>query len=152
MRGVPSLRLYIDELMHITQGAQSLDNFYDCLPALCQFPVLHTESPAAFVSSTCTADMLRVVRQVSHCGKPQCTAPSEKPLRLSRLRSTCRWASPLGTPGKGFPLCTPEHDKTAIGSADHPPDALCRLRRFGLRVSPLHPTKGVAPLWDPAPA
>ena len=31
MRGVPSLRLYIDELMHITQGAQSLDNFYDCL-------------------------------------------------------------------------------------------------------------------------
>ena len=56
------------------------------LPALCPFSVLHTESPAAFVSSTYTAYVLRVVRQVSHCGKPQCTAPSEKPFRLSRFR------------------------------------------------------------------
>lgn len=45
---------------------------------------------------------LRVIRQVSHCGKPQCTAAPEKPLGFSASAKLASGLCPLGTPSKVY--------------------------------------------------
>lgn len=50
---------------------------------------------------------LWVIRQVSHCGKPQRTAALKKPLGFSASAKLASWLRPLGTPTIGFrPLDT----------------------------------------------
>ena len=53
---------------------------------------------------------LGVVRQVSHCGKPQRTASSKKPLGFSDSAKLASGPAPLDPLAKAFRLCTPEPD------------------------------------------
>ncbi len=50
---------------------------------------------------------LGVVRQVSHCGKPQRTASSKKPLGFSNSVKLASGPAPLDPLAKAFRLCTP---------------------------------------------
>ena len=65
---------------------------------------------------------LWVIRQVSHCGKPQCTAAPKKPLGFSASAKLASGSAPWN-PGKGLSdLCTPEHDYPTRTVENHPPD------------------------------
>ena len=45
---------------------------------------------------------LWVIRQVSHCGKPQCTATPKKPLGFSAFAKLASGLCPLGSPSKVY--------------------------------------------------
>ena len=51
---------------------------------------------------------LGVVRQVSHCGKPQRTASSKKPMGFSDSAKLASGPAPLDPLAKAFRLCTLE--------------------------------------------
>ena len=69
---------------------------------------------------------LGVVRQVSHCGKPQRTASSKKPLGFSDSAKLASGPAPLDPLAKAFCLCTPsptsfrDRRKTSTGCSSLP--------------------------------
>ena len=94
---------------------------------------------------------LWVIRQVSHCGKPQCTAAPKKPLGFSASAKLASGLCPLGSPQRGlFNLCTPKPACLTSDIENHPPDNFLRPPSVRLRVPPLHPAKGIASPWIPA--
>ena len=92
-----------------------------------------------------------VIRQVSHCGKPQRTAAPKKPLGFSAFAKLASGALPPWIPQQGLSdLCTPKHDSPASHPENHPPDVFRDIPSDCLRVPPLHPAKGIASPWNPA--
>lgn len=90
---------------------------------------------------------LRVIRQVSHYGKPQCTVSPKKPLGFSASTKLARGLRPLD-PQQRF--VQPLHTGAACLTSDvenHPPDNFPHPPSACLRVPPLHPAKGIASLY-----
>ena len=90
-----------------------------------------------------------VIRQVSHCGKPQRTASPKKPLGFSAFAKLASGLCPLGSPSK---VCPTSAHRSRL------PDTYSRKSSTGyfspvlsvrLRVPPLHPAKGIASPWNP---
>ena len=90
-----------------------------------------------------------VIRQVSHCGKPQRTASPKKPFGFSAFAKLASGTSPPWIPQQGlFNLCTPKHDYLTLDIENHPPDNFLHPSSVRLRVPPLHPAKGITSPWN----
>ena len=92
---------------------------------------------------------LRVVRQVSHCGKPQRTVSTKKPLGFPVFTKLARWALPPWIPQQGFhPLHTGADSLTKTTQIIH----------WIIWVILISPSKGTAlasrqreaSLWNPS--